>query len=140
MALKDFSPFLFICYASSDQVTSCFILSCFLYSSNRISTVVIDESPRPTRFDWPEVNLDAPSYTSSFDDLSYETKPLLKPSMCADSRPPVPKVDTTQKVATFEEVCRTATNMKRMPSSGTVQDEIAAKKAKILDLQVTDEV
>jgi len=51
---------------------------------------------------------------------------------------PSPKVDTVQKVASFEEVCRTATNMKRMPSSGTVQDEVAAKKAKILDLQVID--
>ena len=109
----------------------------FSYSSNRISTVVIDESPRPTRFDWPEVNLDTPSYSSSFDDLSYETKPLLKPSMSAVNRPP-PKADTVQKVASFEEVCRTATNMKRMPSSGTVQDEVAAKRAKILDLQVID--
>jgi len=107
------------------------------YSSNRITTVVIDESPRPTRFDWPEVNLDTPSYSSSFDDLSYETKPLLKPSMSTVNRPS-PKVDTVQKVASFEEVCRTATNMKRMPSSTTVQDEVAAKKAKILDLQVID--
>lgn len=32
------------------------------YSSNRISAVVVDESPRPTCFDWPEVNLDTPSY------------------------------------------------------------------------------
>jgi hypothetical protein len=108
------------------------------YSSNRVSTVLIDESPRPTRFDWAEVNMDTPSYSSSFDDLSYETKPLLKPSMSTVNKPPVPKADTVQKIASFEEVCRTATNMKRMPSSGTVQDEVAAKKAKILDLQVTD--
>lgn len=86
------------------------------------------------------MNMDTSPYSSSFDDLSYETKPLLKPSMCTDNRPPVPKVDTTQKVATFEEVCRTATNMKRMPSSGTAHDEVAAKKSKILDLQVNVEV
>jgi len=85
------------------------------------------------------MNLDTPSYSSSFDDLSYETKPLLKPSMSTVNRPS-PKVDTMQKVASFEEVCRTATNMKRMPSSGTVQDEVGAKKAKILDLQVIDGV
>jgi hypothetical protein len=60
--------------------------------------------------------------------------------MHAVDRPPVPKVDTSQRTATFEEVCRTATNMKRMPSSPADHDETAAKKAKILDLQVTDEV
>lgn len=117
-----------------------FVLCCDIssYSSSRISTAAVDESPRPTRFDWPEENMDTPPYTSSFDDLSYETKPLVKPFIHTVTKPPVPRVDTTQRVATFEEVCRTATNMKRMPSSPPIHDEAAAKKAKMLDLQVTD--
>jgi hypothetical protein len=116
------------------------VLSLFIYSSSRISTAVVDESPRPTRFDWPEENMDTQPYSSSFDDLSYETKPLVKPFMHTANKPPVPRVDTTHRIATFEEVCRTATNKKRMPSSPIVHDEAAVKKAKMLDLQVTDEM
>lgn len=112
---------------------------CFFYSFSRFSTVV-DESPRPTRFDWPEENMDTQPYSSSFDDLSYETKPLVKSVIQTVNKPPVPRVDTTHRIATFEEVCRTASNMKRMPSSPTVHDEAAVKKAKMLDLQVTDEI
>ncbi|XP_069677352.1 centrosome-associated zinc finger protein Cp190 [Periplaneta americana] len=109
-------------------------------SSSRMPTVVIDESPRPTRFEWPEENVDTPSYSSSFDDLSYETKPLVKPFIYSVNKPTIPKADTFHRVATFEEVCRTATNMKRMPSSPSSQDETASKKAKILDLQAVKEL
>jgi hypothetical protein len=107
-------------------------------SSSRTSTVVVDETPRPTRFDWPEENMDTQPFSSSFDDLSYETKPLVKSSVHTVDKPPAPRVDdTTQRTATFEEVCRTASNMKRMPSSPTMHDEAAVKKAKMMDLQVT---
>ncbi|PSN36179.1 hypothetical protein C0J52_12903 [Blattella germanica] len=104
-------------------------------STSKIPSTVIDETPRPTRFEWPEENTDSQPYSTSFDDLSYETRPIVKPFVYAFNKPSVPnKPETSNRVATFEEVCRTATNVKPLHSGTSFQDGRCSKKAK-LDLQ-----
>ncbi|KAJ9594053.1 hypothetical protein L9F63_014530 [Diploptera punctata] len=107
-------------------------------STSKLSSPLLDESPRPTRFEWPEEHTETSPYSTTFDDLSYETKPIVKPIIHTANKNSTVKSEASQRVATFEEVCRTATNSKRIHSSPVSQDEGTMKKAK-LDLQAVKE-
>lgn len=105
-----------------------------------------EEAPRPTRFEWPEEDIQStPPFTSSFDDISYESKPLVKaidrikepnsPIIQPTSSTAAPsKVDN--KAASFEEVRRAAVTIKRPMVSA---DPNESKKPKVMDLQAVKE-
>ncbi|KAK7793000.1 hypothetical protein R5R35_013181 [Gryllus longicercus] len=115
---------------------------------SRILMTKADEVPRPTRFEWPDEDIQqTPPFTTSFDDISYETKPLVK----AADRPKVPPAPPVQcqraitspvpprpenRAVSFEEVRRTAVSIKRPV---VVTDPNEAKKPKIVDLQAVKE-
>ncbi|GLV44314.1 Centrosomal protein 190kD [Carabus blaptoides fortunei] len=81
----------------------------------------VDDTPKPTRFEWPEED-DNSFDTSSFDEISYTSKPLLLPS-----REKSPKPSTSN----FEELKRSSSSLKR-PASPVYNDN---KKVNIQDVK-----
>lgn len=81
----------------------------------------VDDTPKPTRFEWPEED-DNSFETSSFDEISYTSKPLLLPS-----REKSPKPSTSN----FEELKRSSSSVKR-PASPVYNDN---KKVNIQDVK-----
>ncbi|KAJ8898356.1 hypothetical protein PR048_003716 [Dryococelus australis] len=97
--------------------------------------------PRPTRFEWPENGVLQPvPFTSSFDDLSYETMPIIK-APGAQKR-----LDNTFSCATytqsrtssFEDIQRSASNSLKRPLDNTSYSE-KNPKTRVLDLQAVKE-
>ncbi|XP_049937928.1 uncharacterized protein LOC126412394 [Schistocerca serialis cubense] len=107
----------------------------------------------PMRFDWPDVDLKPQTYHPSFDDITYETKPLVRPadtpktpvsqsSSHSLTSTPVCSLNNVKKevqqTASFEEVRRTAVAIKR-PSYGDSAGASPEKQPKMVDLQAVKE-
>ncbi|XP_063233349.1 centrosome-associated zinc finger protein Cp190 [Bacillus rossius redtenbacheri] len=101
------------------------------------------QKPRPTRFEWPENGVMQPvvPFTSSFDDLSYETAPILKaPGSHKHSDNSFSAIPSTQSQATtFEEIQRSASNSVKRPIGTTSFNEKHSNKTRVLDLQAVKE-
>lgn len=109
-----------------------------------------EELSGPTRFEWPDEEFKPSTYTASFDDISYETMPLVKPlqtpkvqqastSTSASTTTTTTTVTTPVKqesyVVSFEEIRRTAV---KRPSLDT-SHQGSSKKQKVFDLQAVKE-
>nr|CAD7395572.1 unnamed protein product [Timema cristinae] len=97
------------------------------------------DEPRPTRFEWPDADTSilAPmTFTSAFDNLSYETPPIVKASK-TDIRSSTTPINmsyaTTSKASAFEDIKRNVVT--KRPASMMLANDTNAKKAKMMDLQ-----
>nr|CAD7263192.1 unnamed protein product [Timema shepardi] len=97
------------------------------------------DEPRPTRFEWPDADTSvlAPmTFTSAFDNLSYETPPIIKASKTdirSSTTPINMSYPTTSKASTFEDIKRNVVT--KRPASMMLANDNNAKKAKMMDLQ-----
>nr|CAD7403254.1 unnamed protein product [Timema poppensis] len=97
------------------------------------------DEPRPTRFEWPDADTSilAPmTFTSAFDNLSYETPPIIKASKTdirSSTAPINMSYPTTSKASTFEDIKRNVVT--KRPASMMLANDNNAKKAKMMDLQ-----
>ncbi|XP_066993180.2 centrosome-associated zinc finger protein Cp190 isoform X2 [Anabrus simplex] len=111
---------------------------------SRVSLPKPDEVARPTRFEWPDDDFEPATFTSSFDDITYETKPLTRPLDVIRPAPPPPLPPTVPQHfkqecpnVSFEEIRRTAVSIKRPVV--TNPDDNDSKKPKMMDLQAVKE-
>nr|CAD7194904.1 unnamed protein product [Timema douglasi] len=101
------------------------------------------DEPRPTRFEWPDADTSilAPmTFTSAFDNLSYETPPIIKASKTdirSSTAPINMSYPTTSKASTFEDIKRNVVT--KRPASMMLANDNNAKKAKMMDLQAVKE-
>lgn len=115
------------------------------FSLNVTPRPIVEEPAKPTRFEWPEDG-DSDSapllYSSTFDDISYDSVPIVKSinSIVQSALPPTPSQPLVQlpqervmPAATFESVYQSA-NLKRDSSSrphGSPLDGSTPKKPKV---------
>ncbi|XP_034240843.1 uncharacterized protein LOC117645056 [Thrips palmi] len=115
------------------------------FSLNVTPRPIVEEPAKPTRFEWPEDG-DSDSapllYSSTFDDISYDSVPIVKSinSIVQSALPPSPSQPLVQlpqervmPAATFESVYQSA-NLKRDTSSrphGSQVDGSTPKKPKV---------